>query len=97
MDGMGAGGWLLAMMVLILVVWGGFLAWQGGLAKRWLEAWGLRGARAFKQPSRLVEPPHAQRGHGAHGAHGGPHGQGHPGHPHGGAGGHRGKRHDRHH
>ena len=91
MDDLSAGGWLLLLVVLMLVVWGGFIAWSGGLGKAFLQAWGLRGARLFKKPSAVVEKPHAQRSHGAaHGAHGA---HGAPSKPHGGVQAHRsGKR-----
>ena len=87
MDDLSAGGWLLLLVVLMLVVWGGFIAWSGGLGKAFLQAWGLRGARLFKKPSAVVEKPHAQRshgaGHGAHGAHGALFGASHPRAPRG--------------
>lgn len=71
MDDLSAGGWLLLIMVLLLVGWGGFIAWSGGLGKAFLQAWGLRGARLFKKPATVVAKPQAQRSHGAaSGAHG---------------------------
>lgn len=66
---MSPGAWLLTLVVLIAIAWAGFIAWSGGLGKRWLQAWGLHGARMFKKPAALVAPPEVHRQHHAHGKH----------------------------
>lgn len=85
---MSPGAWLLTLVVLIAVVWAGFIAWSGGLGKRWLQAWGLHGARMFKKPASLVAPPEAGRQPHRHGS---AQGSGHadPHAPHGGVSPHR--------
>lgn len=86
---MNSSGWLLVLVLGITAVWAGFLVWSSGVGKRWLQAWGLYGARLFKKPSALVEPPAVHRAHG-------PGGKAHaptPQAPHGGVQPHRsGKR-----
>lgn len=86
---MSPGAWLLTLVVVLAIVWAGFIAWSGGLGKRWLQAWGLQGARLFKKPATLVAPPevHRQPHHGHGKAHG--HGPADAHAPHGGVQPHR--------
>lgn len=64
---MSAGGWMLTLLVIVVLGWALFLAYSSGVLARWLEAWGVRGARAFAQPSKRVASPEAHRQH--HGGH----------------------------
>ena len=61
MSTMGTGSWLLILLVLVLAGWALFQAWSSGVLQRWLQAWGLRGARAFAQPTQQVADPEVHR------------------------------------
>lgn len=78
MDDLSPGAWMLALLVLVIVAWALFLAWSSGVLNRWLQAWGLRGVRAFAQPKAHVASPEVHRQ--AHGGHAPRHVSGAPGH-----------------
>jgi hypothetical protein len=67
MDDLSANAWLLILLVGVMLGWALFLAWSSGVLGRWLQSWGVRGARAFAQPSKQVASPEVHRQH--HGGH----------------------------